>query len=69
MERIEGAEIVREDRGFRIGDEYHAVYFISSESTNIRFDSEGDVKITGIGVDDDSIKVTRDKISPPFANS
>ena len=38
MKKISGSELVREDRGFEIGDEYHAVYFVSPEAACVRFD-------------------------------
>ena len=63
MKKIDGAELVREDRGYKIGDEYHVVYYISPEATVVRFDAEGDVRITGIGTDNASLDETKIKFN------
>jgi len=65
MGRI-GAELVRSDRGNRIGDEFHAIYFISPQAVAVRFDADIAIKITGIGATDTSLNETARRLEEAF---
>jgi len=66
MERITGTELVRSDRDHRIGDEFHAIYFISPQAVAVRFDADIAIKIAGIGATDTSLNETVRRLEEAF---